>query len=144
MYRETIEHPWSIPDDIKAQLDLASGNDRGRLYRLTPPGFKSSPPPRLSKCTTAELVAQLESPHSWYRETAQRLLFERQDKSAAKAPQRRLADDDQHHRRRLHAAVLLARCHKLTNDEVACNYSPMIELSKYAVTAIFLRRARVE
>lgn len=34
MYRETIKHPWSIPDDIKAKLDLRSGNDRGRIYRL--------------------------------------------------------------------------------------------------------------
>ncbi len=40
MYRETIEHPWSIPDDIKAKLDLESGRDRGRIYRLAPPGFK--------------------------------------------------------------------------------------------------------
>src|SRR4030095_8519087 len=39
MYRETIEHPASIPDDIKAQLDLRSGRDRGRIYRLAPPGF---------------------------------------------------------------------------------------------------------
>ena len=29
MYRETIEHPWSIPDDIREQLDLRSGADRG-------------------------------------------------------------------------------------------------------------------
>ena len=33
MYRETIEHPWSMPDDLKARLDLTSGRDRGRLYR---------------------------------------------------------------------------------------------------------------
>lgn len=38
MYRETIEHPFSIPEDIKAKLDLESGTDRGRVYRLTPPG----------------------------------------------------------------------------------------------------------
>jgi putative membrane-bound dehydrogenase-like protein len=38
MYRETIEHPFSIPDDIKAHLDLQSGDDRGRIYRLVPPG----------------------------------------------------------------------------------------------------------
>src|SRR4051794_27179051 len=81
MYRETIEHPWSIPDDIKAQLDLTSGKDLGRLYRLTPPGFAKPKPPNLADCTTAELVAYLENPNSWYRETAQRLLFERQDKT---------------------------------------------------------------
>ena len=34
MYRETIEHPFSIPEPIKKHLDLTSGNDRGRLYNL--------------------------------------------------------------------------------------------------------------
>ncbi|WP_397568271.1 PVC-type heme-binding CxxCH protein [Schlesneria sp. T3-172] len=82
MYRETIEHPWSIPDDIKARLDLESGRDRGRIYRLTPPNFKPTPPPRLGQATTAELVASLENPNSWWRETAHRLLYERQDPAA--------------------------------------------------------------
>ncbi|MEX0711295.1 MAG: PVC-type heme-binding CxxCH protein [Pirellulales bacterium] len=83
MYRETIEHPWSIPDDIKEQLDLESGRDRGRIYRLTPPGFQPPPRPRLGQADIAELVACLENPSAWWRETAQRLLYERQDASAA-------------------------------------------------------------
>ena len=82
MYRETIEHPWSIPDDIKARLDLESGRDRGRIYRLTPPDFKLATPPRLGQATTAELVATLENPNSWWRDTAHRLLYERQDAAA--------------------------------------------------------------
>src|SRR5262249_36434438 len=61
MYREVVEHPWSIPDDIKAHLDLDSGRDRGRIWRLTPPGFKSPAQPRLGKATTAELVLPLEN-----------------------------------------------------------------------------------
>ncbi len=85
MYRETIEHPWSIADDLKARLDLESGRDRGRIYRLSPPGFKAPRPPSLERATTAELVRQLASPDSWWRETAQRLLFERQDRSATPA-----------------------------------------------------------
>lgn len=82
MYRETIEHPWSIPDDIKAHLDLESGRDRGRIYRLTPPGFRVPPPPRLGSATTEQLVAVLENPNAWWRGTAHRLLFERQDRAA--------------------------------------------------------------
>lgn len=81
MYRETIEHPWSIPDDIKAGLDLRSGHDRGRIYRLAPPGFTPPPPPRLATAPTAELVELLVNPNSWWRETAHRLIYERQDKS---------------------------------------------------------------
>ena len=36
MYREVIEHPWSIPPEIKKYLDLDSGRDRGRIYRIAP------------------------------------------------------------------------------------------------------------
>src|SRR5437762_7004294 len=52
---------------------------------MAPPGFRPPAPPRLSKASTAELVAALESPHGWWRDTAHRLLFERQDKSAVPA-----------------------------------------------------------
>jgi len=90
MYRETIEHPWSIPDDIKAMIDLESGRDRGRIYRLSPPGFKVPKPPRLGNATTGELVSLLDHPNSWQRETAHRLLFEKQD-AAAVEPLKKLA-----------------------------------------------------
>ncbi|MCB1208904.1 MAG: c-type cytochrome, partial [Verrucomicrobiales bacterium] len=82
MYREVIEHPWSIPDDIHASLDLLRGRDKGRLWRLAPAAFKNRPTPKLSNATTNELVALLDHPNAWHRETAQRLLFERQDKAA--------------------------------------------------------------
>ncbi|MFN9974767.1 MAG: hypothetical protein ACK58T_33235, partial [Phycisphaerae bacterium] len=89
MYRETIEHPWSIPDDIKAQLDLESGRDRGRIYRLAPKNFRLRESPRLGSATTSELVALLSDARGWYRDTAHRLIFERQD-SLAVEPLRRL------------------------------------------------------
>ncbi len=82
MYREVIEHPWSLPESIKKYLDLNSGNDRGRIYRIVPNAFRQPALPALGKATTAELVATLENPNGWHRETASRLLFERQDKSA--------------------------------------------------------------
>src|SRR5262249_39686156 len=82
MYREIIEHPWSLPDNIKKFLDLNSGNDRGRIYRIAPDGFKPPPPPRLGKTSTSELVALLEHPNGWHRDTAARLLYERRDATA--------------------------------------------------------------
>lgn len=117
MYRETIEHPWSIPDDIKAQLDLSSGKERGRLYRLTPPGFNKPSAPRLSKATTAELVAHLRSPHGWWRETAQRLLFERQDKDAVPLV-RDVLRDAPSPRAKLHALYTLAGLGGLTTADI--------------------------
>ncbi|MHB1078445.1 MAG: PVC-type heme-binding CxxCH protein [Prosthecobacter sp.] len=81
MYREVIEHPWSIPDDIHTAVDLLRGRDKGRLYRLAPKTFKPRPTPKLSTATTPALVALLDHPNAWHRETAQRLLFEQQDKA---------------------------------------------------------------
>lgn len=83
MYREVIEHPWSLPENIKKLLDLNSGNDRGRIYRIAPAGFKQPGRPQLAHATTAQLVATLESKNGWHRETAARLLWERQDQAAA-------------------------------------------------------------
>lgn len=79
MYREVIEHPWSIPDEIKRHLDLHSGQDRGRIYRIAP----KAGAPRigakilLAEADNATLVSTLNHPNGWHRETAHRLLVER-------------------------------------------------------------------
>ena len=88
MYRETIEHPASIPEDIKSHLDLSSGDDRGRIYRLVPPGAHLALPPNLAEMTPDELTRQLGSRNAWARETAQRLLWERQARGAVDALRR--------------------------------------------------------
>ena len=81
MYREVIEHPWSIPESIKQHIDLNSGSDRGRIWRIVPENFKQPKPVQLGMATPAELVKLLEHPNGWHRETAARLLYERQDKA---------------------------------------------------------------
>jgi putative membrane-bound dehydrogenase-like protein len=84
MYREVIEHPWSIPDEIKKHLDLNSGNDRGRIYRLVPDdqNFARRRSVDLSKATLPQLVETLAHPNGWHRDTASRLLYERADPAA--------------------------------------------------------------
>jgi putative membrane-bound dehydrogenase-like protein len=77
MYRETIEHPWSIPEEIKQHLDLNSGNDRGRIYRIAPDGFKHPGKVNLARKSDGELIGLLDSSNGWHRETASRLLFTR-------------------------------------------------------------------
>jgi putative heme-binding domain-containing protein len=81
MSREILES-IHIPLDVVKHLDLTSGRNQGRIYRMAPNGFPSPPPPRLGSATTAELVAALESPHGWWRDTARRLIYERQDLTA--------------------------------------------------------------
>ena len=88
MYREFVEHPLSLPPEIKRHLDLNSGNDRGRIYRLVPTDFKQPVPTRLGGVTTGELVAALDHPNAWHRRTAARLIYERQDTGVVPALQK--------------------------------------------------------
>src|SRR6185312_11656321 len=71
-----------VPRANKKPLGLKKRHRRGRIYRVVPEGFKQPKLPHLSDATTQELVALLESPNGWHRDTAARLLCERQDKSA--------------------------------------------------------------
>ncbi len=84
MYREVIEHPHSIPDEIKKFIDLNNGNDRGRIYRIIPEdkAWQRRGAVALGKASTAELVETLAHPNGWHRDTAARLIYERQDKAA--------------------------------------------------------------
>ncbi len=85
MYREVIEHPKSLPEMIKKHLDLTSGRDRGRIYRIVGDDFQRRPTTKLSRLSSTELVGLLNHPNSWQRETAARLIYERQDVTAAPA-----------------------------------------------------------
>ncbi len=85
MYRETVEHPYSIPEEIKKFLHLTSGRDRGRIYRVVRKDMKIREPLDLGAMTNAELVQQLHSTNGWNRDTAQRLLVERQDHAVVPA-----------------------------------------------------------
>jgi len=115
MYRETIEHPYSIPDDIKAHLDLQSGDDRGRIYRLVAPDLQRVHVLPLGGLSSIDLVRRLESENSWERETAQRLLWERQDKSEAPALEQ-LARHSKTSLGRLHALYTLRGLDTLSDD----------------------------
>src|SRR5262249_36964561 len=117
MYREVIEHPWSLPDNVKKFLDLNSGNHRGRIYRLVPNGFKRPKPPQLGRSSVKELVATLENPNGWHRDTASRLLYERQD-PAAVAPLAELLAHSKSALGRLHALHSLEGLGALTEERL--------------------------
>lgn len=80
MSREILE-AIHIPLDVLKFLDLRSGRDHGRIYRIAPDGFKYPGPVMLGHATGTELVKTLESPHGWRRDTAHRLIFERKDQA---------------------------------------------------------------
>lgn len=105
MYRETVEHPYSIPEEIKKFLFLESGDDRGRIYRLLSPDARPLSVDDLGQASASQLVSHLNSPNAWHRETAQRLLWERRDGSVLPALHQLVSEGDD--LGRLHAAYTL-------------------------------------
>ncbi len=107
MYRQHIETPVSIPDDLKEDMDFLYGNRHGRIYRIFPEGKRPEMvAPDLRNTSSAELVALLEKPDQWWRLQAQRLLLERQDKSVIGAVEA-LLNTHKDPRTRLHALYVL-------------------------------------
>src|SRR4029079_10475515 len=83
MYRQIIEHPEWMPEELRHRPNLRTGWDKGRLYRIIPTDFKRPELPKLGQMSSEDLVEVLSNPNSWTRQTAARLLLERQDKSIA-------------------------------------------------------------
>ncbi len=83
MYREIIEHPRWVTDDLKPIVDTRNGHDRGRIYRVYPSDKQPRPIPRLDQLETPELVALLDNPSGSLRDMVQRQIFTRQLSEAA-------------------------------------------------------------
>ena len=106
-YRQHIETPVSIPDDLKAEMDFMAGSDMGRIYRLLPENASyQGVKVELKQATGLQLVDYLSHKNGWYRSTAQRLLLERQDKTVVPAVTS-LFSTSPDPRTRLHALYVL-------------------------------------
>ena len=117
MYRELIEGAAFLPPELLAQMDPTAGCDRGRIYRILPDGFEQSAPVRLGDLKTEQLVALLGHANGWHRDTAARLLYQRQD-TAAIDPLRKLAAESQFPLARLHARYALNSLEALRAEDV--------------------------
>jgi putative membrane-bound dehydrogenase-like protein len=113
MYRAVIEHPEWIPPDWQKRLDLRAGQDKGRIYRVFPVGTKPRRIPRLDDLDTAGLVAALDSPNGWQRDTVQQMLLWRKDAAAVPLLEK-LSTDCQRPLGRLHALCTLEGLDALT------------------------------
>jgi putative heme-binding domain-containing protein len=86
MYRAVIEHPQFMPGELQHRADLRWGDDRGRIYRVVSAASRRPQAgPKLSAATTGQLVQLLRHQNAWWRETAARVLYERQDMAAVAA-----------------------------------------------------------
>jgi putative membrane-bound dehydrogenase-like protein len=113
MYRAVIEHPEWIPADWQKRIDLRAGADKGRIYRVYPVGARLRSIPRLDHLDTAQLVASLDSPNGWQRDTAQQMLLWCKDPAAVPLLER-MTTDCQRPLGRLHALCTLDGLSALT------------------------------
>ena len=77
-YREIIEDYSAIPRYLQQLYGLTNGMHHGRIWRLTHNDAPQTPPADMSNLLDKQLANEVGSPHAWRRETARRLLIERQ------------------------------------------------------------------
>jgi mono/diheme cytochrome c family protein len=90
MYHGIIqEAAWDKPGTfLRPQIEkygLQNNINRGRIYRLTYDGMKRREKPHMLEEAPAQLVSHLSDPNGWWRDTAQKLLVLRNDKSVVPA-----------------------------------------------------------
>jgi len=106
-YRQFVEHPGYVPEEMRNKVDWRVGAEHGRIWRIRPKNWKpEGPRPNLSRVTSSELANHLSDANAWWRVTAQRLLVERQDKSVVPALEN-LARKSRSPLGRLHALAAL-------------------------------------
>jgi putative membrane-bound dehydrogenase-like protein len=106
-YRQHIETPVSIPDDLKADMDFMAGSDMGRIYRVKPANIPyKNVNINLNAVSSIKLLTYLAYENGWYRTHAHRLLIERQDKSVVKSA-KLLFNKSKDPRTRLHLLYVL-------------------------------------
>lgn len=85
MYRGILQHGAYVTEYLRAQIqsrELEQPTGYGRIYRIVhEPAPPAAPLPDTS--SPEKLVALLSHPNGWWRETAQRLLVERGERSVA-------------------------------------------------------------
>lgn len=117
-YRQHIETPLSIPEDLKEDMDFYRGEDMGRIYRIVPEKETLQSITKYpGEMSIDELISLFEHPHGWWRLTAQRLLIENHDTSAL--PQlKHLFSESQSPVARLHTLYTIEALGGLTQELV--------------------------
>ena len=99
LYRGILQHKKFLTTYLRNQI-LARGLDKpvglGRIYRLRWQEKKASPVLDLSVLSSIELVNLLKHPNGTVRDTARRLIVEKQDKSVVETLNRIIAESSNH------------------------------------------------
>jgi putative membrane-bound dehydrogenase-like protein len=146
-YREFVEHPMYVADKkARAETDWRNGASFGRLWRVVRKDqiaaadnsnttTQISRSPNLQHASVGELVKQLSHPVGWWRDTAQRLLVERQDKSAVPVLRQQMREATSP-LARSHAMWTLRGLHELKDDDlIVASEDPSSQVRQQAVRA---------
>lgn len=115
-YRQVIEGPEFMAKEVLDTIDLYNGTNKGRVYRISakdaaPPGWTKGL--QMGEATTDQLVEKLADKNIWWRLNAQRLLVDRNDKTAVPALEKMIKDPSSS-LGRLHALWTLEGMHSLS------------------------------
>lgn len=117
-YRQIIEHPEWMSEEVINSGALYNGVDQGRIYRITTEGTKPlnwSKNITLGDETSEELVTKLTDKNSWGRRNAQRLLIDRNERKVVPALVK-MAKNESSPMGRLHALWTLEGMGQLSAD----------------------------
>jgi len=79
-YRQIVEHPEWMSEEVNQSGALYNGKDKGRIYRIAPKNEKAKNDwlnqLNLARQEPKDWVKLLDHPNGWQRQTAQRLLYQ--------------------------------------------------------------------
>lgn len=119
-YREIIEHPEWLSDEVIHSGKLYNGRDMGRIFRISATDAAPATWPRelnLSNATNEALVEKLADGNIWWRRTAQRLLLDRRPSGITDALEQ-MASRPESPEGRLHALWTLEGLHALRGEHI--------------------------
>jgi mono/diheme cytochrome c family protein len=112
-YLRKVIDRWGIDKNIQ----------KGRVYRLTHDTFRPDKQPRMLDESTAELVAHLDHPNGWWRDTAQKLIILRKDRESVIPLLEKHARENKSELGRLHALWTLEGIGKVSAEVIVAAIS---------------------
>lgn len=151
MYRGIIQQGnWvkegSYLRKVVKQYGLDKNFGRGRIWRLVHKDFKPGPQPKMLDETPAEWVAHLSHPNGWWRDTAQKLLVLKGDKSVVPAL-KTMAQTHENSITREHALWTLEGLGAVDNDflaEMLKDKDPYVRAASIRVTEQFIKAGNAD
>jgi putative membrane-bound dehydrogenase-like protein len=151
MYRGIIQEGYWVEEGSylrgKVQeLGLQNNIGRGRIWRLSHKDYQPGPQPHMLDETPAQLVAYLDNPNGWWRDTAQRMLIVKGDRSVVPALVK-VAETSTNHLARLHAIWTLEGLDALTPQLVREKFHdehPMVRAGAIRAAETLLKNGHTE